>query len=456
MLRRTSILLSCLFQLLLLAAQTVEGKRLVLFAGPHAASAESVQTFFYNHASGAEGKEIATGLNGWRWPVVDAELWLEGLPLAKTAVFDALVKDADNATAQDVLLQAISKAWDASTNGIVVGTAEFDKVGDTLYSNLNGMEAMQSVVDHLQVRPENVTVVLNYVVPRLEQWLSIWRHADATGSHYKRFICGDNEPELYELLDTAMNPLELATRFRGEWWNVVLMDMGGVRAMGHDISHAIACNVLDGTTCQGGFVVPVTETYPDPLDNVTLSSLDPTQHDEMDQLFRERDCYLEQFLKNDKGFKIQYKDTIWQGCIHSSTNEELYKHLDDDVVLLGAIRSQKRCSPNGNHKMETVLVSDDYESMIVSTIFGTDSSENGTSNAAWVVPLLLFSLLGFGVFYVKRIKGNNVNFFPAGREIPAGREMKGMGGGSRPGNYHDDPHDLAFDASPAVDHGELM
>ncbi len=441
MYRLTMRIAALLFGLMYLPLSTA--KKLVLFAGPHKAASASVETFFYNHASGYEGTNIADGLQGWLWPKVTKDLWVDNHVIDKREIFNVFVTQASNTTAQIILRQAIQDSWDASEYGIIIGTPEFDRVGLTPFTNRNGVLAMKGILDQVGVGPHDVTVVLNYRSPRRDQWISMWKHEDVD-NHYKRFICKGNENELKEVLDTAMNPLKLAVEYRKQGWKVVLMDMSGINAMGKDISHAIACDVLEHTTCEGGFVVPIVQTYNEnDGGDKDLHSLHDQELNDMDQLFRERDCYYDPLLSNDDGFEILYRDTIWQGCIKANeqeqkTQQELYQHLIDPGFLLGALKEQKGCSSVGS-KMKNILVGD-YNSMVVSTISVNDndagvigaedsakedaemedskgdfqSPENpsltpkrGRHHSPWLITFLVLMAVGFGIFQLTLMQRRN-------------------------------------------------
>jgi hypothetical protein len=62
----------------------------------------------------------------------------------------------------------------------------------------------------------------------------------------------------WEALATAANPLGLVLELRSKNWNVVLIDMGGVEQDGLDISHTVACEILQ-VPCNNGMVEGVLE-----------------------------------------------------------------------------------------------------------------------------------------------------------------------------------------------------
>jgi hypothetical protein len=483
-------------------------KKLVLFAGPHKAASVSVDLFFHDHASTYPNTYYAEGLDGWKWPTATQELWIdEDHRMPTSDVLNALVTQADNATAQLIIREAIQKAWDTSRYGIIVGTAEFDRVGNTPYTHYNGLEAMKGVIQQLQVPTEDIVVVLNYRVPRRDQWISMWKHADGD-DHYKKFICKSDTRELEEDLETSMNPLKLAVAYRQEGWNVVLIDMGGVAAMGRDISHVIACDILENTVCQGGLVIPIMQTYnANSGGDKGLNSLPDRDQRDMDQLFRERDCYYQPILSNDPGFKILFKDTIWQGCLKGDgekTQQQIYEPLLDSDFLLGALKEQKSCSWGGP-KMKNILVGN-YESMVVSTI-GKNNDEVGeqgiisnegdasgqeqgstmeatpqesegnpapTKHRSRFLSFLLFTAVGYGVYqlYVRRRNGgrdirfSQVNFqdpdqYPSQElKVMSARDLinraKLANHAEEPSYWTDPPQPSYSDGQPSYTDGDII
>jgi hypothetical protein len=478
---RMSLLLLLLLIVVLLASLPAvvvanSNKKLVLFAGPHKAASGSVESFFYNHASGYEGTTIAEGLEGWLWPKVTQDLWVNNaIPMDKPSIFNALVTQADNTTAQIILKQAIRDAWDTAEHGIIIGTPEFDRVGTTPYTGRSGIKAMRGILEELQIDdPQDVTVVLNYRAPRRDQWISIWKHVEGNVNYHK-FLCKGDHKELIELLDTAMNPLKLAQLYRKESWNVVLMDMSGVDALEKDISHAIACNVLENTNCEEDFVVPVMQTYNENYGgDKHLASLGDKEQQDLDQLFRERDCYYEPLLRDDEGFQVFYRDTLWQGCLRpeeseeeEKTQKELYQHLSDPELLLDALKAQKGCAKNGSH-MKNVLVSNNYTSMVVSTIH-TKENQNGPSteedlftpdeeflapgeeallardaknrDSPWMTAFLVLIAGGFGMYQLHLIKRH-------GRGLRRDHQLAGGEQEMEDLSLKYRPNDLSLDTAP--------
>jgi hypothetical protein len=342
-------------------------KRLVFFAGPHKSASSSVETFFHNHASGYNDAPTSESLEGWIWPPIYGDLYDRNHAVARHEVFTLLVRRPDNATVQEILMNGIEKAWNEAKHGIIVGTAEFDRIGDTRSTHWDGLKAMKQVVDKLRISFEDVTVVLNYRTPRIEQWVSLWKHAGNDADYHKYLCDAQSSKSRFENLETAMNPLKLALIYREQGWKVAVIDMGGVEALEMDVAHAISCKVLEHTDCQDGWISEFNTTYHlNDAGDKEIHGLQDAEKQELEQLFRERDCHYELKLRRDDGFQVVYDDTIWQGCMYGPKKKKLYEHLSDTEFLFNAIKTQMGCAEDKVH-MKDVLVGD-YETMTSSTI----------------------------------------------------------------------------------------
>ena len=217
-------------------------KTSILFAGPHNSASSSVEDFFHQWAEKGwmKGHPKTIALQYWRWPHIHGKYGTHG-----PKVFGKLVTSPEDDVIEDEILKDVKKSWDASGNGIIMGTEEFDQVGpDATYDALT---AMKKIVSHLKISdPKHVTVVVNYRAPRLDQWVSMWKHAegDFEDSTYEDFLClshanDEARAERYDMLGSKMNPLNAAKEFLKQGWNVKVIDMSGVDKAGKDIA---VCN----------------------------------------------------------------------------------------------------------------------------------------------------------------------------------------------------------------------
>jgi hypothetical protein len=145
------------------------------------------------------------------------------------------------------------------------------------------------------------------------------------------------------------------------------------------------------------------------------------KQEELELLFRERDCYYRTVLQDDPGFEVLYADTLWNGCSNDDADvQELYEQLIDSDYFLHALKVNRRCpskfdedelhlgSVIGNHNYEemtshTIIVNGTYGDMIGMEVVGM-AGENA--------PLLTFIMLtvavlvGMSQFVLKQQKEN--------------------------------------------------
>jgi len=365
-----SVTLTTLLTFVILPFCVDANKQVVLFAGPHSTGASSVEQFFHNFASGYNNAKTSKALDGWAWPRVQGNLGMKNANFERPKVFQYLVTHADNEKQQDILNTAIREAYGRANEGVILGTEEFDRIGETPSSHRNGLAAMEEVVNFLRVEPEDVWVILNYRTPRVEQWISHWKHMD-NDPDYKEFLCDDYD-RVWEMLDTGMNPLGLAQTIRHHTrWNVVLIDMVGVHDLGTDSSHVIACEVLGGTDCQGGFLAGrYNKTYHNNFVDKEFDGLDESQLDQLETLLRKRDCAYQEKLRQDHGFYVLHESTLWQGC-DMKDPKGIYAKLKDTDVLLDLFQSQLGCEdPKGNKMEDFLLSSDNYDALTAKKTLG--------------------------------------------------------------------------------------
>lgn len=285
---------------LLLAAtgKANANQQLVVFAGPHKTSETSVEEFFYSFARGDFPEmEKEKSLQGWSWPQV------LGLGSPHKAYNNLIT--SDDPAVQEKLLQALVSHLETSSKGIIMGGPEFDRVGDTRWSDRDAIGAVKLVQETLEMEKEDVTIVLLYQHPRVEQWLGIISEEAAKreqsvdfSDHYEAFLCDpDTKDERWESIATAMNPFGLAESYSDAGFNVVMIDLDGVRKQGLDVEHVIGCDIL-GASCTDGWIDGLQsesfEANTEKDDLLTNAFVDLSQEDviDMEKLFRLRDWYV--------------------------------------------------------------------------------------------------------------------------------------------------------------------
>jgi len=331
-------------------------RRLVVFAGPHKTSETSVQQFFQKYAVGSDDASEGNALHGWIWPQVSEDNHLvQDAGIEPYQVFKHLVLNAMNDEVQDELLQIIQDEYNEKADvGIIIGSEEFDRVGQTVSSNTNAIDAVVKVKDRLGISDEYTTIVLLYKLPRIDQWLALFNFEIiemGTGrtDAYEDFVCDrDYTDARWETLHTAMNTMLVAKAYRSKGWDVQLIDMGGVTDAGLEVEHVIGCEILKGECDEAGFLQGLKDdTFAedsriyDSFGNREFKSLSDEQRYDLENLFRYRDCN-HVGLKDDEGVTFLHEKTVLLDC--DTLDEDLVQALGDGDLMLDAIRSQKNCS----------------------------------------------------------------------------------------------------------------
>ena len=329
----------------LMAMQSVVAKHLVLLAGPRQ---KGIRDFFYQHASGSDGSE---SLHGWRWPTVSDEdfelLLLESAAkdeISKHDIFRLLFDEEQNSLVQQVLLDAIRESYDNSVHGIILGEEWFGNVGVDQFSSNDASKIINRLMQNLSITTRDVTIVLVYETPRIQEWASI-RHKESNDQSYHDFLCNsDDEDEHLKHLETTMNPFRLSKIYREHGWNVAVVDEEGVRNSGYDPAHAIACEILD-VSCDEGWVAGMKDETSKAPGSHSMNELNEYEKEELEQLFLSRDCLYKQELEVDIGtnqFQIVNQENIWSDC-KKHYSFEFKKAMGDVDFFLDAIRSQRGC-----------------------------------------------------------------------------------------------------------------
>lgn len=395
--------------------------KLVIFAGPHKAASTSVESFFYEYASGHsrydgngnkkdnEERKKTFGLRFWLWPQVSGKVADVTEPDEPYKIFGHLVTDAGNEVLEKEILEGIREAWETQgIEGVVIGSEMFDQIGE--HTSYDAMKALRKVVTYLNVHPNDVTVALNYRTPRLEQWASMWSHdtnnEDYT-AEYNEWMCdADLASKHIEVLATQMNPLNAAQAFVNEGWNVRLIDMEGVEAEGRDISHVVACDVV-AARCEEGVVLNHQGNKPHKnVVETEFSALTQTQQEEAEQLFRSLDCSYELALRVNVKFGIVYNHSVWHDC--DPKLSKAYTRLrEEPSTMYAALLSQIKC-PKGNPLGKKGMVD------MHAAITGGSATRAKRSMGSIFMEFALF------VFIVVGAMGYQYHRMTNTRELPAG------------------------------------
>jgi hypothetical protein len=324
-------------------------KSLVILAGPHQSESDSVEEFFRKHATGLKSSSTDNGLDGWTWPQIDADL-----PGEKHQYFEHLFWKNRNETVEEILMSSIEDAWINSKHGIIIGANGFDNTrGDP---NSLGLKTLTKITNRLQVAPHQVSIAIMYRSPRVDQWVALYHGNDE--DTYHDFVCNHEYTE--HLLSIPMNPMMLASVYHHQGYHVAAIDLAGVRKMNLDPAHTVACEVLPNTECNHGWVVDIERDINTAQlgHSSDFSVLSTTEEQELEKIFRDRDCHYKENLKGANRFSVIHQDVIWEGC--SPTEHDRYHDLQNDTYVFEQVKAQKGC--DASHTPEDLsILQDDAE-----------------------------------------------------------------------------------------------
>ncbi|KAL3929236.1 MAG: hypothetical protein SGBAC_012303 [Bacillariaceae sp.] len=326
-----------------------------------------------------------------------------------------ILEQHNNATLVGDVIASVENMWEDSENGIVVGTEFFDQVGRN--ARYDAMTPMNKIVDTLEQEDSDVTVILNYRSPRIEQWLSIWKASDPN-STYTEFMCksyhNPEDPDLKKVrldqLSASMNGLNAAYEFLRRGWKVKLIDLEGVHETNRDVTHVIGCDILMGQ-CEDGFIAKH-DKYRTPDEEVPDigTDVDEDEARKVEELFRFRDCGYEALLRpfvESEQLEVMYKYSIWADC--EPGRAEIYKNLANaDEVVYTALLSQVDCSSVGIDVHDGIITMD--EALTMSGNVNHAEKKGGMLEGFFnniVVPLVFIAGIAYVSFYLYKKRQNH-------------------------------------------------
>jgi hypothetical protein len=350
-------------------SDSCDGTRLVVLAGPRRTGTSSVAEYFTSWARGAQPNhqkgKLYHPLEKIRWPLVYGEVSNKTETEYPYKRFNHLVTDPDNEPLRTEIMDAIKRDYDqAGVKTVIFGGEEFDQVGASAPSGIDATKAVQDVVDYTGASPGCVTILINYRVPRFEQWVSIYtsRHEeedDESFVEYDQHMCQDETSALrMQELGTSMNPMYMAETYLkagDEKWNVQMIDMGGVAELKSDITAIIGCMVLGAACTDNGKWVKghLQETPEAKKLEKEIETMTPREQEQSESLLLYRDCaYEEDLLQNDR-FTVLANSTIWADCTHDEDHEWIYQSFrpprEGTHLVFDGLLSQVNCEKYGGY-----------------------------------------------------------------------------------------------------------
>ena len=442
-------------------------KDLWVLAGPRRTATSSVADFLYQYARGPQpgrkdGKTYHP-LAKFRWPMV------YGTYTNKTYVdepykrFNHLVTDYNNENVRNEILEAIKKDYEQQyVNGVIFGGEEFEQVGVHAQNGYDAIQAVRAAVEITGAKPECVTIIINYRVPRFEHWVSLY--SDTTKDDpmpYNQHMCEEKSvDDRVQELGCSMNPLYLAETYLAEGWNVKVIDMGGVGTFSTDIAHTISCEVMGGACDDDGWVKNHgDQVFDDKALEYEFDHLSDEEKKESEKLFRYRDCAYQEDLESNPNFGVVMPDSIWKDCKHDQNHEWIYQTFRDEEtgtkLFYDGLLSQVDCSEYGGAQsavyesnaeiLETAKIDEFLSGEYQQKTGLVERIEEAASGFS--APLIIaIAFVAAGVaFYLHKVR-ENPNY-----KIPGIEMSPGFGDRSKSHGFTDEPDDDDDDSSSDED-----
>jgi hypothetical protein len=355
-------------------------QRLVIYAGPHLSSKTSVSQFFVEHAANSDDDDrLLPAFANWTWPFYpqadDPDAFRDLVinhPVPeenedrRRELWSTILAVWGHARIDPTDYNAYNMLYPKRVNHVILGTEEFDRIPPTPFTNRNGLQALQTLLQiTTQASPDDTTtIVVNYPTPRADHWIRLWKEwMSDRATSYREFLCASYvtingtvplyDTLVWEFANTVAHPLRMVDVFRKQGWKVALMDIGGIHRDGMDLPNVIACEVM-GVPCtkegrvDGLDILLEAKKKKDPLhhnpnthhrdiyehhhsnhhrgkdsnDNQhdDTSGLSSFQKQELEWLFRQRDCFFKKDLENDPGVTLHHLDSLWKDCPSTNTN----------------------------------------------------------------------------------------------------------------------------------------
>jgi hypothetical protein len=293
--------------------------RLVIFAGPHKTASTSVQWFYSRNASNQLPEDkIKPAFNEWTWP---------------------RFREPDNGNR----LFSLNRNWTDKKlhfykNRIVDAYNEANVILGT--ENLCFFESTGSIDLLLNwTTVSEPEMIVHYRTPRTDQWLSLWKQYTRLGEGkvYENYTFYDYLCHAEDPFPSQINPLHLVSKFLQREWRTHLIDMAGVVSDELDISHTIACEILQ-VPCEFGWVQGLQGEVVLRNQREGNANLTDFQYSAFERVLQQHDCTYMTVFKNTHHLTIHHWQELWKECdLYSPANIEQLQNFSDVVDVLKEI-----------------------------------------------------------------------------------------------------------------------
>lgn len=206
---------------------------------------------------------------------------------------------------------------------------------------------LENIGNWTKVDDKKIETIVHFRSPRMSQFTSMWKQATIRikpqhGYSFRKWLCDDEYVDfmISRLLGGDSNPLESVQKLVDRGYLTHLIDMEGVAKAEKDISHVIACEILQ-VPCTNGWVDGVETDIISANQRKGSSYLTNSQLQEMEELFRIRDCSYQEQLINHERLVILHQDALWKNC--TSDDKSQYDRMRNTKVMLEALRDIVVC-----------------------------------------------------------------------------------------------------------------
>jgi hypothetical protein len=200
---------------------------------------------------------------------------------------------------------------------------------------------IQKIVDILPstfLTKDDITVVITYRAPRIDQLTSSWKHSrdiekvyHGTALTFRSFL--SSRQFFGALAVYSWDPLRAATVIAQDFGlKVVVLDTSGIQLMGHDISNIIACEIL-GAPCNpksmsgelgGHLSTPIKLNVRE--DNKNLNDLTKDEKMAIELIMQKLDCNSARLIFEHPRIQVIYPYLLNQTRHSCSANHSYYTH----------------------------------------------------------------------------------------------------------------------------------
>jgi len=213
----------------------------------------------------------------------------------------------------DMYREQIEYYWNKKLN-IVFGSESMD----VIVKLSNGVDILKTFSKDIipnHIDPRHITVVVAYRTPKVKHLISVWHQNIMKPGKENKISFYDwitTDPNTLGPMD-ALGMVEMFLQYTN--WNVVLLDLEGLRVNEWDESNLVACKVLGGNCVNRSLAdASGTETRKEPIiANVRSHEQGPNVSqealDEMEKILRLYDCNYQSMLqqeRNGRRLKIYY------------------------------------------------------------------------------------------------------------------------------------------------------